>query len=65
MADQMTVGAMRAALAHLPEDLPLLVHAEDQNGNEVFAGVRDVFRDGTCDGIDVVRIRADQDDTDA
>jgi hypothetical protein len=62
----MTLGDLRGELAlreYLPDDLPVLVHAEDVDGNEVLAALRSMSVDATCDDHDVFRLFADQEDS--
>lgn len=61
----MTLGDLRRELAmqaHVPDDMPVLVHATDRDGNEAFAALKHMCPEPTCDDFDVFRMFADQED---
>jgi hypothetical protein len=59
-AYETTVGALRRALDGVLDEVPVLVHAEDATGHEVFAAMDDAGLDGSCEGVPVFRIWATQ-----
>lgn len=60
----MTVAALRQQLSRMPGELEVVVNATDADGNEVFAAVKMVDDEPTCNDGDVCRIYADQTDDD-
>jgi hypothetical protein len=56
----MTVGRLRELLAHVPAEVEVLVNADDVHGGSVFAALKSVSYEPTCNDEEMIlRLMAD------